>query len=151
MYHLQKRVVFLVRGMRNSSVVVPSSAQLDELTKKNADMIDKLSNEQIRHDARMSEMNESRSELKSSLGQRDGEIKSIVATLLKRKEAYFLLEHKYVILAQSHDKLLAKFDFLVEAVEASKHEVTANAYKLGYLDCMKRTFPYCLIVDEDAK
>lgn len=134
MYHLQNKVVFVVRGMRNSSVVVPSSAQLDELTKKNADMTRKLSNEQIRHDARMSQMKESQSEMKSSLGQTDGEIKSIVATLLKRKEAYFLLKHKYVVLAQSHDKLLAKFDFRVEAVEASKHEIAANAYKLGYFD-----------------
>ncbi|KAI5316882.1 hypothetical protein L3X38_036589 [Prunus dulcis] len=31
--------------------------------------------------------------------------------------------------------LLVKFDTHVEATEASKHEIAANAYKLGYLDC----------------
>ncbi|CAL2246384.1 unnamed protein product [Prunus armeniaca] len=88
--------------------------------KKYADPIGKLSNERIRHDARMS------------------------------KDAYFRLEHKFVLLAQSHDKLLAKFDTHVEAMKVSKHTIAANAYKLGYLDCMNGAFPYCLIKDEDA-
>ncbi|CAL9005553.1 unnamed protein product, partial [Prunus brigantina] len=64
----------------------PSSALLDELTKKNSDMADKLSNESIRHNARMYEI----------------------------KESMFALKN----------------------TKASKHEIAANAYKLGYLDCM---------------
>ncbi|CAL9011172.1 unnamed protein product [Prunus brigantina] len=144
--------------MRNSSVVVHSSAQLDELTKKNADMTGKLSNKKIRHDARMSKMKESRSEMKSSLGQRDGEIKSIVATLLKCKEAYFLLKHKYVVLAQSHDKLLAKFDFRVEAMEACRvahHDVpSAQIERINTVDVEvveDQTTNEAVVEENDAK
>ncbi|CAL9000447.1 unnamed protein product [Prunus brigantina] len=85
--------------------------------KKNADMIDKLSNKRIHHDARMSEMKESMFTLKSLIGQKNGELKSLVATLLELMEAYFHLKHKYAILAQNCDKLLVKFDTHVEATE----------------------------------
>lgn len=62
-------------------------------------MADKLLNKSIHHNARMSEIKESMFVLKSSLGQKDGELKSLVATLLERKEAYYHLEHKYAFLA----------------------------------------------------
>ncbi|CAL8162507.1 unnamed protein product [Prunus armeniaca] len=74
---------------------------LDELMKKNAKLIDKLSNKRIHHDARMFEMKESMFTLKSSIGQKDDELKSIVTTLLELKEAYFHHEHKYAVLAQN--------------------------------------------------
>ncbi|CAL2240992.1 unnamed protein product [Prunus armeniaca] len=99
-------MVFAVGAMRNSRDVAPSSALLDELVKKNADLTDKLSNERIRHDARISEMNESMSALKSFVGQKDDELKSLMATLLERKEAYFSLECKHATLAQDRDRLL---------------------------------------------
>ncbi|BBG96873.1 hypothetical protein Prudu_005821, partial [Prunus dulcis] len=65
---------------------------VDKLVKKNADLTDKLSNERICHDARIFEMKKSMSMLKSSVGQKDGKLKCLMATLLKRKEAYFCLE-----------------------------------------------------------
>ncbi|KAI5330168.1 hypothetical protein L3X38_029566 [Prunus dulcis] len=151
MYHLQKGMVFAVGAMRNSRDVAPSSALLDELVKKNADLTDKFSNERIRHDARISEMKESLSMLKSSVGQKDSELKSLMATLLERKEAYFCLEHKHAALAQDRDKLLVKFDTHVEATEASKLEIAANAYKLGYLDCQNGASPCCPLEDDDGE
>ncbi|CAL2226484.1 unnamed protein product [Prunus armeniaca] len=45
--------------------------------------------------------------------------------------------------------LLVKFDTHVEATEASKHEIVANAYKLGYLDCRNSAFPCCPLEHED--
>ncbi|PQQ08692.1 hypothetical protein Pyn_26866 [Prunus yedoensis var. nudiflora] len=63
--------------MRNSRAVAPSSALLDELVKKNADLADKLSNERIRHDARISEIRRRVVSLKSSVGRKDGEIESL--------------------------------------------------------------------------
>ncbi|CAL2241654.1 unnamed protein product [Prunus armeniaca] len=38
---------------------------------------------------------------------------------------------------------LVKFDTHVEATKASKHEIVANAYKLGYLDCMNTWLVAC--------
>ncbi|CAL2234948.1 unnamed protein product [Prunus armeniaca] len=149
MYHLKKGMVFAVGAMQNSHDVAPSSALLDELVKKNADLTDKLSNERIRHDARISEMKESMSALKSSVGQKDDEVKSLMATLLERKEAYFSLERKHAALAQDRDRLLVKFDTHVEATEVSKHEIAANAYKLGYLDCQNGAPPCCPLEDDD--
>ncbi|KAL6284870.1 hypothetical protein ACE6H2_015799 [Prunus campanulata] len=137
--------------MQNSHAVAPSSALLDELVKKNADLADKLSNERIRHDTRIFEMKESMSALKSSIGQKDGELESLMATLLEHKEANFRLEHKHVALAQDRDKLVAKFDTHVEATEASKHEIAANAYKLGYLDCRNGASPCCPLEDDDGE
>ncbi|CAL8176005.1 unnamed protein product [Prunus armeniaca] len=144
-------MVFAVGAMRNLRDVAPSSTLLDELVKKNADLIDKLSNEQIRHDVRISEMKESMSTLKSSVGQKDGELKSLMATLLERKEAYFCLERKHAALAQDRDKLLVKFNTHVEATEASKHEIAANAYNLGYLDCQNGASPCCLFEEDDGE
>ncbi|CAL9000953.1 unnamed protein product [Prunus brigantina] len=148
MYHLQKGMVFAVGAMRNSHDVAPSSALLDKLMKKNANLIEKLSNERIRHHARISEMKESMSALKSSVDQKDGELKSLMATLLECMEAYFCLEHKHAALAQDRDKLLVKFDSYVEATEASKHEIAANVYKLGYLDFQNGASPCYPLEDE---
>ncbi|CAL2258954.1 unnamed protein product [Prunus armeniaca] len=149
LYHLQKGMVFAVGAMQNSHDVALSSALLDELVKKNADLTDKLSNERIRHDARISEMKESMSALKSSVGQKDDEVKSLMATLLERKEAYFSLKRKHAALAQDRDRLLVRFDNHVEATEASKHEIAANAYKVGYLDCQNGALPCCPLEHED--
>ncbi|CAL2259756.1 unnamed protein product [Prunus armeniaca] len=44
---------------------------------------------------------------------------------------------------------LIKFDTHVEATEASKHEIVANAYKLGYLDCRNSASPCCPLEHED--
>ncbi|CAL9024994.1 unnamed protein product [Prunus brigantina] len=143
-------MIFVVGAMRNLCVVAPSFALLDELM-KNTDLTDKPSNERIFHDARMFEMKESMSMLKSSLGQKVGELKSLMANLLERKETYFCLEHKYASLAQNRDKLLVKFDTHVEAMEGSKHEIVVNEYKLGYLDCRKGDSPCCPIEDEGGE
>lgn len=99
-------MVFAIGAMHNPCVVAPSSTMLDELIKKNADMIDKLLNKQIFHDLRKFEMKKRMSALKSSIGQENGELKSLVATLLERKEAFFHLEYKYAVLAQNCDMLL---------------------------------------------
>ncbi|CAL2271287.1 unnamed protein product [Prunus armeniaca] len=136
--------------MQNLCSVAPSSALLDELM-KNTDLIDKPSNEWIHLDARMFEIKESMSMLKSSLGQKVGELKSLVATLLERKETYFCLERKYASLSQNRDKLLVKFDTHVEATKGSKHEITVNEYKLGYLDYRKGDSPCCPIEDEGGE
>ncbi|CAL8122693.1 unnamed protein product [Prunus armeniaca] len=44
---------------------------------------------------------------------------------------------------------LVKFDTHVEVTEASKHEIVANAYKLGYLDCRNSASPCCPLEHED--
>ncbi|CAL2275852.1 unnamed protein product [Prunus armeniaca] len=44
---------------------------------------------------------------------------------------------------------LVKFDTHVEATEASKHEIVASAYKLGYLDCRNSASPCCPLEHED--
>ncbi|CAL2225057.1 unnamed protein product [Prunus armeniaca] len=46
---------------------------------------------------------------------------------------------------------LVKFDTYVEATEASKHEIVANAYKLGYSDCRNSASPCCPLEHEDGK
>ncbi|CAL8081775.1 unnamed protein product [Prunus armeniaca] len=46
---------------------------------------------------------------------------------------------------------LVKFDTHVEATEASKHEIVANVYKLGYLDCRNSDSPCCPLEHEDGK
>ncbi|CAL8152759.1 unnamed protein product [Prunus armeniaca] len=46
---------------------------------------------------------------------------------------------------------LVKFDTHVEATEASKHEIVANAYKLGYLNCKNSASPCCPLEHEDDK
>ncbi|CAL8162074.1 unnamed protein product [Prunus armeniaca] len=46
---------------------------------------------------------------------------------------------------------LVKFDTHVEATEASKHEIVANAYKLGYSDCKNSASPCCPLEHEDGK
>ncbi|CAL2249544.1 unnamed protein product [Prunus armeniaca] len=46
---------------------------------------------------------------------------------------------------------LVKFDTHVEATEVSKHEIVANAYKLGYSYCKNNASPCCLLEHEDGK
>ncbi|CAL8152790.1 unnamed protein product [Prunus armeniaca] len=46
---------------------------------------------------------------------------------------------------------LVKFDTHVEATKASKHEIVANAYKLGYSDCRNSASPCCPLEHEDGK
>ncbi|CAL2266477.1 unnamed protein product [Prunus armeniaca] len=46
---------------------------------------------------------------------------------------------------------LVKFDTHVEATEASKHEIVANAYKLGYSDSRNSASPCCPLKHEDGK
>ncbi|CAL2278652.1 unnamed protein product [Prunus armeniaca] len=46
---------------------------------------------------------------------------------------------------------LVKFDTHVEATEASKHEIVANACKLGYLNCRNNASPCCPFEHEDGK
>ena len=46
---------------------------------------------------------------------------------------------------------LVKFDTRVEATEASKHEIVANAYKLGYLDCRNSDSSCCPLEHEDGR
>ncbi|CAL8153383.1 unnamed protein product [Prunus armeniaca] len=110
---------FCYWGHAELACCCPSSALLDELVKKNADLTYKLSNERILHGARISQMKESMSAIKSFVGQNDGELKSLMATLLKCKEAYFCLECKQAALDQYLDKLLVKFDTHLEATKAS--------------------------------
>ncbi|KAI5334782.1 hypothetical protein L3X38_024915 [Prunus dulcis] len=54
-------------------------------------------------------------------------------------------------LAQNREKLLVKFDTHVEATKTSKYVITANAYKLEYLDCRNGASPCRPIEDKDAK
>ncbi|CAL2255715.1 unnamed protein product [Prunus armeniaca] len=46
---------------------------------------------------------------------------------------------------------LVKFDTHVETTKASKHEIVANAYKLGYSDCRNSASPCCPLEHEDGK
>lgn len=66
----KKRVVFAVGAIWSSSLIAPSSAQLDELEKKNVDLTDKLSGEQTRHETKMFEMKKSLGGLKSFLAKK---------------------------------------------------------------------------------
>ena len=49
------------------------------------------------------------------------------------------------------DTLLVNFGTYVEATEASKHEISANAYKLGYLDCRNGALPCCPLEHEECE
>ncbi|CAL2276194.1 unnamed protein product [Prunus armeniaca] len=69
----------------NSFVVAPSSAQLSELEKKNADLTSKLSAKQIRYKKKMSELRAMIYELKSSLAEKDSELSSFAANFISRK------------------------------------------------------------------
>lgn len=46
--------------------------------------------------------------------------------------------------------LLVKFDTHVEVMEASKREIAAHAYKLGYLDYKNSAHPCCPLDHEDV-
>ncbi|CAL9018083.1 unnamed protein product [Prunus brigantina] len=74
--------VFAIETIRNSSDVAPSSAQVSELEKKNAELTSKLSAEQIRYEKKMSKLRAMISELKSSLAEKDCELSSSAANLV---------------------------------------------------------------------
>ena len=79
---LQKGVVFAAETIRNSSsAVAPSSAQLSELEKKNAELASKLSAEQTRYEKKTSDLRAMISELKSSLTEKDSELNSSAVDL----------------------------------------------------------------------
>ncbi|CAL2271150.1 unnamed protein product [Prunus armeniaca] len=124
---LQKGVVFAAETIRNSSAVAPSSAQLSELEKKNAELVSKLSAEQTRYEKKTSDLRAMISELKSSLAEKDSELNSSAADLAIRFQAYH------------------------ESAEESKFEVAMDAYKLGYLDCTKGYDPFYAIGDEEIE
>ncbi|CAL8115589.1 unnamed protein product [Prunus armeniaca] len=148
---LQKGVVFAAETIRNSSAVAPSSVQLSELEKKNAELVSKLSAEQTRYEKKTSDLRVMISELKSSLAETDSELNSSAADLASRKDAYFHLERKNADISHSYDKLLARLHAYHESAEESKSEVAMDAYKLGYLDCTKGYDPYYAIGDEDIE
>ncbi|CAL9013897.1 unnamed protein product [Prunus brigantina] len=148
---LQKGVVFAAETIRNSSAIAPSSAQLSELEKKNAELVSKLSAEQTRYEKKTSDLRAMISELKSSLAEKDSELNSSAADLVSRKDAYFHLERKNADISHSYDKLLTRFRAYHESAEESKFEVAMDAYKLGYLDCTKGCDPFYAIGDEDIE
>ncbi|CAL2270261.1 unnamed protein product [Prunus armeniaca] len=104
-----------------------------ELEKKNATLADLLSSEQARHEIETLDLKKEISLLKSSLALKDGELDSTIAAFNQQKKNYFMLEHEFDDLSQSHDKLLSMFDAFRK--DTQKSEV--NAYKLGYLDCQR--------------
>ncbi|CAL2227722.1 unnamed protein product [Prunus armeniaca] len=148
---LQKGVVFTAETIWNSSAVAPSSAQLSELEKKNAELVSKLSIEQTRYEKKTSDLQAMIYELKSSLAEKDSELNSSAADLASRKDAYFHLERKNADISHSHDKLLARFHVYHESADESRSEVAMDAYKLGYLDCTNGHYPFYAIGDEDIK
>lgn len=148
MCHLQNRMIFYGRVMQNSSVVGLSSALVDELVKKNTDLTNKLSTDQIHHDARISEMKETMPALKSSVSQKDSELKPLMFCSNARKHTFTSNVSMLLWPSKYNDELLVKFDTNAEAMEASKHEIVANTYKLGYLDCRNGVSSYCSLEDE---
>ncbi|CAL8082890.1 unnamed protein product [Prunus armeniaca] len=148
---LQKGVVFVAETIRNSSAVAPSSAQLSELEKKNAELVSKLSAKRTRYEKKTFDLRAMISELKSSLAEKDSKLNSSAANLASRKEAYFHLERKNADISHSYDKLLARFHAYHESAEESKSEVSMDTYKLCYLDCTNGHDPFYAIGDKDIK
>ncbi|CAL9003155.1 unnamed protein product [Prunus brigantina] len=93
---------------------------------------------------RLQSHEQSSAELTQCCKLRPRELKS---RLLEQRvlELHELLVQKLVIAS------LVRFDTHVEATEASKNEVVANTYKLGYLDYRNNASPYCLLEHEDSK
>lgn len=91
---LKKIVVFAVETIWNSSDVVPSSTQLSELEKNNAQLVTKLSAEQTHYEKKTSDLRAMIFELKSSLVEKDSKVNSSIVDLASRKDAYFRLERK---------------------------------------------------------
>ncbi|CAL2239307.1 unnamed protein product [Prunus armeniaca] len=107
-FHLiQKGLVFAAETIRNSSAVAPSSAQLNELEKKNAELASQLSAEQAGYEKKTSYLRAMISELKSSLTEKDSKLNSLAADLVSRKDVFFCLEPKNADISLSYDKLLA--------------------------------------------
>ncbi|CAL9024579.1 unnamed protein product [Prunus brigantina] len=151
-FHLiQKGLVFAGETIRNSSVVAPSSAQLSELEKKNAELANQLCAEQARYEKKTHDLRAMISELKSSLAEKDSELNSLAADLVSRKDAFFGLERKNADISLSYDKLLARFHADHKSAEKSKSEAIIDVYKLGYQHCADETTPLYAIDDADIE
>ncbi|CAL8154981.1 unnamed protein product [Prunus armeniaca] len=151
-FHLiQKGLVFAAETIRNSSAVAPSSAQLSELEKKNAELASHLAAEQARYEKKTHDLRAMISELKSSLTEKDSELNSLATDLVSRKDAFFSLERKNADISLSHDKLLARFHAYHKSAEKSKSEAIIDAYKLGYLHCADEVTPLYAIDDVDIE
>ncbi|CAL2266593.1 unnamed protein product [Prunus armeniaca] len=128
---LQKGLVFVVKTIWKSSAVTPSSAQLNDLEKKDAELISKLSTEQTRYENKTSDLRTMISALKSSFVEKDSELSSSAADLASQKYAYFHLKSKNADISLSYDKLLPRFRAYHKSAEESKSEATMDVYKLG--------------------
>ncbi|BBN67706.1 hypothetical protein Prudu_159S000600, partial [Prunus dulcis] len=135
----------------NSSADAPSSVQLSELEKKNAELASQLSAEQARYEKKTSDLRVMISGLKSSLIEKDSELNSSAADLASRKDTFFRLEHKNADISLGCDKLLARFHVYHKSAKESKSEVTIDAYKLGYLHCADGTDSLYAIDDVDIE
>ncbi|CAL8083190.1 unnamed protein product [Prunus armeniaca] len=136
-FHLIKKgLVFAAETIRNSSAVSPSSAQLSELEKKNAELASHLVAEQARYEKKMHDLRAMISELKSSLTEKDSELNSLATDLVSRKDAFFSLE----------PMTSSWLDFT-----HTKSEAIIDAYKLGYLHCADETTPLYAIDDVDIE
>ncbi|CAL8114443.1 unnamed protein product [Prunus armeniaca] len=151
-FHLiQKGLVFAAETIRNSSAVAPSSAQLSELEKKNAELASHLVAEQARYEKKTHDLRAMISELKSSFTEKDSELNSLATDLVSRKDAFFSLERKNADISLSYDKLLARFHAYHKSAEKSKSEAIIDAYKLGYLHCADEVTPLYAIDDVDIE
>ncbi|XP_034227602.1 uncharacterized protein LOC117636985 [Prunus dulcis] len=151
-FHLiQKGLIFAAETIRNSSAVAPSSAQLSELEKKNAELACQLSVEQARYEKKLSDLRAMISGLKSSLTEKDSELNSSAVDLASRKEAFFRLERKNADISLCYDKLLARFHAYHKSAKESKSEATIDAYKLGYLHCSDEIDSLYAIDDVDIE
>ncbi|CAL8993026.1 unnamed protein product, partial [Prunus brigantina] len=151
--------LFVASSISSNCTIVPTSAQLSELEKKNAELVSKLSAEQTRYEKKTSDLRVMISKLKSSLVEKDSELNSSAVDLASQKDAYFHLEHKSVDISHSYDKLLAGFRAYHKSAgfrayhksEESNSEATMDTYKLGYLDCTNGNDPFYAIGDKDIK
>ncbi|CAL9001333.1 unnamed protein product, partial [Prunus brigantina] len=124
---------------------------LNDLEKKDVELISKLSAEQTHYENKMSNLRMMISELKSSFVEKDSELSSCTADLASQKYAYFRLECKNADISLSYDKLLPRFRAYHKSAKESKSEAAMDAYKLGYLDCTNGNHPFYAIGDEDIE
>ncbi|CAL2275649.1 unnamed protein product [Prunus armeniaca] len=78
-------LVFVAETIWNLSAVTPSSAQLNDLEKKDVELISKLSAEETCYEKKTSDLRTMIPELKSSLAKKDFELSSSAADLAKSK------------------------------------------------------------------
>ncbi|CAL8990808.1 unnamed protein product, partial [Prunus brigantina] len=122
-FHLiQKGLVFATETIRNSFAVAPSSAQLSELEKKNAELASQLSAKQARYEKKTHDLKAMISELKSSLTEKDSELNSLAAYLVSRKDSFFSLEHSETLCPES-----PRVDGGTEEQEVGEDEVEEDA------------------------